>query len=88
MTGTVCVTTAVVSSSHHTGRSIDPTRRQLTGKLNYYFVFKPESRLLNMHDLIFFVIQASQSSQAPSMHREDLLAGAPSTWPPPPPAGF
>jgi hypothetical protein len=51
-----------LSSSHHTETSIDPTHRQLTGKLNYYFVFKPESRLLNMHDSIFFVLHASLTS--------------------------
>jgi hypothetical protein len=31
-----------------------------------YFVLKPESRLLNIHDLIFFMLHASYSSQAPT----------------------
>jgi hypothetical protein len=35
---------------------IDPTRRQLMGQLNYYSIFKLESRLLNMHDSIFFML--------------------------------
>jgi hypothetical protein len=42
-----------------------------------------------MHDSIFFVLQASQSSQAPSMqYVGSPVAGAPPTWPPPPLAGF
>jgi hypothetical protein len=80
---------AAVSSSHHTGRSIDPTRRQLTGKLNHYILFKLESRLLNMYDSILFVLQTSQSSQTPSMQwRGYLVTGAPPTWLPPSSAGF
>jgi hypothetical protein len=42
-----------------------------------------------MHDSIFFVLQASQSNQAPSMHwGGSPAASAPPTWPPPPLAGF
>jgi hypothetical protein len=42
-----------------------------------------------MHDLMFFVLQASQSSQALSMQWVGSpVAGAPLTWPPPPPIGF
>jgi hypothetical protein len=42
-----------------------------------------------MYDSTFFVLQASQSSQTPSMQWGGFPAfGAPLTWPPPPPAGF
>jgi hypothetical protein len=43
-----------------------------------------------MHDLIFFVLQASQSSKAPGLQwiGGSPIAGAPPTWPPLPPAGF
>jgi hypothetical protein len=52
-----------------------PTHRQFVGKLNYYFIFKPESWLLNMYDSIFFVLQASQSSQSPSIQWGESPAG-------------
>jgi hypothetical protein len=55
-----------------------------------YFVFKPESRLLNMHDLIYYVLQASHSSQAPGPQWTggSPTPGEPPTWSPPPSAGF
>jgi hypothetical protein len=42
-----------------------------------------------MHDSIFFVLHASQSSQAPSMQwAGSPAAGAPPAWLAPPPTGF
>jgi hypothetical protein len=53
------------------------------------FCIQPRISILNMHDLIFFMLQTSQSSQAPSMQRAGSpAAGAPTAWPSPPPTGF
>jgi hypothetical protein len=42
-----------------------------------------------MHDTIFFMLQASQSSQAPSMQwGGSPITSAPPTWLPPSPTGF
>jgi hypothetical protein len=74
-----------VSSSHHTGWSINLTPRYFTGK--FAFLFKSEFKLLNMSQS--FLLQDSHSSQASVMSwGGSPIAWQPSTWPSPPPSGF
>jgi hypothetical protein len=72
----------------------DPSTPQVdnmqVSETTIYFVFKPKSWLLNMHDLILFVLQAAHSSQAP---RPQWKGGSPApgvapTWSPQPPVEF